>query len=607
VSFRVALLRTPKDAPEASFLRSNRRIDPNYFRFRANYTGGADNIGSITVYAAGSDDDTDPTATISGPQTGLNNPFGVAVDSSGKIYVANFFDGTGSGSVTMYSPGSNGNARPVATIKGPNTELDNPSGIAIDAGGKIYVANRGGERTNESSITVYAPHSSGDVKPIARIAGPSTGLEDPCIAVDPNGKIYAGNTNDSVTVYSPGSDGNVRPLATIVGPDQGDKTELFHPDGIALDSSGNVYVANAYKWSRSDSGEEVRPQVTVYRANSDGNVKPVALFAVDGGLGVAVDAKGKIYVANVEMVAVFSALGKEEGKAIRQIYTSARTGLHDVSGLAVDSKGNIFVAIVEDPDDSGKVAVFAAGHYGNVAPKFTIRGEESRLHWPEGIAIDPNEQLHVANRGDQRVTDSVGIYSVRNNPEVQPSAVITGDKTRFRDDSRGTAVDSAGNSYVMEYQGDLLVYRAGSNGNVAPMAVINGYYRGVYNPAGIAVDSSGRIYVTGGKSVLRGVGAVVIYPAGSNGDAEPAAIITGPKTGIDDPRGIAVDSAGYIYVLNVSRPDRRRYASASPSVLVYPPNSNGDVAPIVTISGPLTGLDYPTSIAVGPPSALPPN
>src|SRR6266699_4949629 len=63
----------------------------------ANVVGGADFTGSITVYSAGASDNAGPMNTIVGANTGLNNPFGIARDAAGNLYVANNF---GSSSIT---------------------------------------------------------------------------------------------------------------------------------------------------------------------------------------------------------------------------------------------------------------------------------------------------------------------------------------------------------------------------------------------------------------------------------------------------------------------------------------------------------------------------
>src|SRR5208282_3390274 len=85
---------------------------------------------------------------IGGSNTGLNQPLGIALDSSGKLFVANNETqpcSTQCGSVTVYPAGSNGNIRPSVTIVGGNTGLYFPSGIALGASGNIYVANDWGE------------------------------------------------------------------------------------------------------------------------------------------------------------------------------------------------------------------------------------------------------------------------------------------------------------------------------------------------------------------------------------------------------------------------------------------------------------------------------
>lgn len=588
----------------------------------ANYEGGPNSIGTVTVYAAGSDGDTTPIGTIVGARTGLDNPFGIAVDSSGNIYVANFMGGNGAGSVTVYPAGSNGDLPPIATIVGADTGLDNPSGIAVDSSGKIYVANRGGGRTNVSSITVYAAGSSGNVTPIATITGPDTGLDDPCIAVDSGGKIYAGNATDSITVYSAGSNGNIKPIAIIKGPDKGDKTGLSQPNGIALDAKGNIYATNAVDSNFNTQQDSPTFTVSIYRAGSNGNVRPIARAkgSTQGALGVqgvAVDSGGKIYLTTQfrlgvdnnlgagGAVVVLSALGKGEVKTIATVYTTGKTGLRNVDGIAVDSKANIYVATASGGSDNGYITVFAAGRYGNVPPIRTISGDNSELHFPRAIAVDRGGNIYAPNMGNGTTTGSITVYGAGSNGDAAPITTITGDKTLIQDLS-AIAVDSSENIYVSNCcrkTEAMIVFKHGSKGNVAPFATIARDQFGGTGRA-MAVDTSGKLYTIVGSS---GGGAVYVYAPGSSADAKPIAVIDGANTGLAGPQGVAVDSSGYIYVVSdgllYNGSAVTPFGVSTPKVTIYSPGSNGNVAPIATISGIATGLNQSKGIALGPPLA----
>src|SRR6266702_925222 len=168
----------------------------------ANVVGGADFTGSITVYSAGASDNASPMNTIVGANTGLNNPFGIARDAAGNLYVANNF---GSSSITVYAPGAMGNASPATTIAGPSTGLNRAVGIAL-SGGKLYVANSVGQ-----SVTVYAADASGDASPTATIAGSNTGLTDPQeVALDAAGELYVVNAFvNRILIFAAGATGNV--------------------------------------------------------------------------------------------------------------------------------------------------------------------------------------------------------------------------------------------------------------------------------------------------------------------------------------------------------------------------------------------------------------
>ena len=152
--------------------------------------------------------------------------------------------------------------------------------------------------------------------------------------------------------------------------------------------------------------------------------KPIATLggSAKGAQGVAVDSSGKVYITTQfnedssnnagGMITVLSPLGEGEVKTIATVYTTGKTDLRDVESIAPDSKANIYVAMPSGgSSDLGTVAVFAAGRYGNMPPTITISGDDSRLHFREGITVDPRGILYVANMGNGRTTGSVTVYS----------------------------------------------------------------------------------------------------------------------------------------------------------------------------------------------------
>jgi hypothetical protein len=134
-------------------------------------------------------------------------------------------------SVTVYAPGTNGNRKPIAMITGPHTQLGpGLQGIAVDADGTIFVTN-----WDFNSVTVHAPGANGNVPPIAVIQGGNTGLSQPVgIAVGFGHRLYVTNFGlprpYTVTVYPAGANGDVAPLATLTG----SATGLAQPVAIAL-------------------------------------------------------------------------------------------------------------------------------------------------------------------------------------------------------------------------------------------------------------------------------------------------------------------------------------------------------------------------------------
>ncbi len=155
---------------------------------------------TVTIYAPGSNTETPPVASIGwdyrgADKAGINGRFGVAVDKSGKVYVANQADGYNfDGSITVYSAGSTGNVAPIAKISGTKTEdktaLNSPNGLAVDA-------------ANNSTFSMSLSAGQGG----------------------------------HINIYPPGANGNVAPKATMpIGARA--YTQLKSPAGLALDSGG---------------------------------------------------------------------------------------------------------------------------------------------------------------------------------------------------------------------------------------------------------------------------------------------------------------------------------------------------------------------------------
>jgi hypothetical protein len=250
----------------------------------------------INVYAAGSNGNVAPIAVLAGHRTRLEYPGAVAVDLSGKIYAV---DGGGNADiespprVMVYAAGSKGDVAPIAIISGNRTGLNMPDGIAVYANGRIYVTNDPSPNapgapegyipgaTYDDTVTVYAPGAKGNVAPIATIIGIDTGIGEPqSIALDSGGRIYVANASGydgktldphgaylhwkSITAYPADANADIAPIATI----KGAQTGLTDPKGVTVSPNGKIYVTSC---PPSEPGV-----ATVYPADSNGNVKPIA-------------------------------------------------------------------------------------------------------------------------------------------------------------------------------------------------------------------------------------------------------------------------------------------------------------------------------------------
>jgi hypothetical protein len=161
---------------------------------------------------------------------------GMALDSGGRLYVAN----SAAGTVTVYPPAASGNQAPSQTIGGVLTGLRQPSGVTIDADGHLWVR----DLTN-NSLLEFAAGASGDVSPLQRITGSNTGLSTPVgLAQNSQGQLLVSNlSGQSVTEYNNAPPyGDTLPALSILGT----PAQLDNPEGLDVDAVDDLYVANEF-------------------------------------------------------------------------------------------------------------------------------------------------------------------------------------------------------------------------------------------------------------------------------------------------------------------------------------------------------------------------
>lgn len=181
--------------------------------------------------------------------TGLN-PTGLAFDSAGNLYVANYSGNT----IMRFSRDGVGSAFASAG-------LNMPTQMAFDSKGNLYVANY-------SNIMKFTPGGVGSVFA-------STGLLTPWgLAVDSNDNVYAQNYPDR-TILKFAPDGTASPFAAGVS----------SLGGMAFDNAGNLYVT-------SSTGRYIE----AYTPAGTGSV--FASTGMNGPKGLAFDSAGNLYAAN---------------------------------------------------------------------------------------------------------------------------------------------------------------------------------------------------------------------------------------------------------------------------------------------------------------------
>jgi uncharacterized protein (TIGR03437 family) len=489
----------------------------------------------------------------------LNGPNGLTVDSAGNIFIAD----TGNGRIRKVAGGS------IATVAGngsfgyngdniaaTSAELTSPSGVAVDSAGTLYIADLGNHRVRKVSAgiitTVAGTGTSGYNGD--NIPAVSAELDAPWgVALDASGNLYIADTDNNRIRKVAGG------LITTVAGDAGfayagdnvaaTSTSLYAPFGVALDASGNLYIADTVNYRlRKVSGGTI---TTLAGGGTPvGQNGPAINAQLESPLGIAVDPSGNLYIADTVASRVFEVSGGVIGVA-------AGNGINGFGG-----------------DGGPPTSAYLAS--------------------PMGVAVSSAGQLYIADFVNECVREVSGgvIATVAGNGTIQDSGDNGPAVNAGLGGPVGGAVDSSGNLYIVDNSASTI--REVSNGIITTVAGngTRGYggdggpatHAELYTPWGVAVDSSGNIYIADTyndriRKVSNGVIATVAGAGveGYNGDGGPATSAL-----LSQPAGVAVDPSGNLYIADSGNGRVRKV-------------SGGVIA---TIAGPGTNqCSGPTSVA----------
>jgi sugar lactone lactonase YvrE len=360
----------------------------------------------------------------------FNKPYSVTVHSNPLWQSCSVINssGTATANVSNISVNCSSDVAVVSTLAGSTTagstnstgtaaSFDTPTRVAVDANGNLYVAD-----TDNNEIREITP--AGAVRTLAGSttsgsadgAGTAASFNGPTgVAVDASGNVYVGDTqNNEIREITPA--GAVTTLAgsTTRGSANGTGTtaSFYFPDGLAVDASGNVYVAD----NDNNQIRKITPTgvvTTLAGSTTSGSADGTGTEAsFHGPTCVALDASGNLYVADtqnneirkitpegvVTTLAGSATAGSTDGTGTAASFFSPR-------GITVDASGNLYVA---DTSNNEIRKITPAGVVTTLAGSITAgstdgTGTTASFSGPRGVAVDASGTLYVADTANNKI------------------------------------------------------------------------------------------------------------------------------------------------------------------------------------------------------------
>jgi len=512
----------------------------------------------------------------------LSFPVATAVDSAGNIYIAD----SGSNRIRRIDNGT-GNISTVAGTGGSGSGGDGglataatlyrPTGVAVDSGANLLILqsdNHSIRRVDAGSGVITTIVGSG-VPGYGGDGGPAASalLNDPAdIALDASDKLYIADRNNSSVrlVDSVGGSGVITSLTDTGGllfaGDGGLATSanLHHPNGIAIDTAGNVYIA--------DSGNHRIRLV-------DATTGTIDTVVGNGAMGFSGDGNPAIDAS-----------------------------LSFPSAVALDSVGNLYITdtgnnrVRRVDAGSGVITTVAGG--GSVYPTDGIPATTAKLGFPRAVIVDASDNLVIADSGHQTVRYvDMTAGTITTIAGIPATGTDTRDSSGFGGDGglataatlqfpTGLLLDASGNLYIADTGNNRVRYvdattsiittiagRAtrgfGGDGDLATDASL-------YSPMAMALDAtSGDLFIAdaGNNRIRRVDGTTAIIRtiagngfaafAGDGGSALDASLFSPAALALDSSGDLLVADPGNERVRLVSQPYTTANNSPTPAADSY--------------------------------------
>jgi hypothetical protein len=327
------------------------------------------------------------------------------------------------------------------------------------------------------------------------------------------------------------SSGVVTTLAGSVGQTgstdgTGSSARFYKPQGVAVDGSGNVYVADANNYTIrkiTNSGVVATLAGSAGQYGSTDGTGSTARFY--NPQGVAVDGNGNVYVTDGSTIRKITSSGEVTtlaGSAVQggsSDGTGSTARFNGLQGAAADGSGNVYVADTQNHTirkiTSNGVVTTLAGSAGQTGSADGT-GSSARFYNPQGVAVDGSGNVYVAdtyNYTIRKITSSGVVTTLAGSAGQTGSSDGTGSMARFNYPS-GVAMDGNGNVYVLDTQNQTIrkitsggvVTTIGGTAGIIGGADGEGTSAAFSSPFGIAIDLSGNLFVsdTNNNTVRKG-------------------------------------------------------------------------------------------------------